>query len=97
MGRKLSGSAPGLCLLFEKGAWVPISHTVPFAEAYVHIKWHLDASSRLATIKMGRKLGSGLHPLVGRAPGSPSNTESPGLRHTFVPSGIFNHPAAWPQ
>jgi len=25
------------------------------ADAYLHAKWHLNASSRLATIKMGRK------------------------------------------
>jgi len=32
-------------------------------EAYLHIKWHLDASSSLATIEMGRKLGRGLCPV----------------------------------
>jgi len=45
------GSAP-----FWVGVWVP-SNTVAWAKAYLHTKWHLDASSRLATIKMGRKLG----------------------------------------
>ena len=29
--------------------------------------------------------------------GSPSNTVSPGPRPTSVPSGIFIHPAVWPQ
>ena len=29
--------------------WVP-SNNVPWAEAYVCAKWHLDASNRLATI-----------------------------------------------
>ena len=41
---------------------------------------------------MGRKLGRGLHPLCAEGVGSPSNTESPGLRPTFVPSGILIHP-----
>jgi len=31
---------------------------VAWAEAYLHTKWHLDPSSRLATIDMGRKFGS---------------------------------------
>jgi len=31
----------------------------------------------------------------GGAAGSPSNTESPGLRPTFVPSAILIHPAVW--
>jgi len=29
------------------------------AEAYLHTKWHLDPSSRLATTDIGRKLGEG--------------------------------------
>ena len=48
---------------FFLGSWVPIKHKVAWAEAYLHTKWHLDASSRLATIEMGRKLGGGLHPV----------------------------------
>jgi len=31
---------------------------VAWAEAYRRTKWHLDPSSRLATIDMGRKLGA---------------------------------------
>ena len=31
--------------------------SVAWAEAYLRTKWHLDPSSRLATIDMGRKLG----------------------------------------
>ena len=42
----------------------PLLGRIAWAEAYLHTKWHLDASSRLATIKMGRKLG-GLCPLFG--------------------------------
>jgi len=47
MGRKL-GAPP----LFGEGAGAP-SNTVIWAEAYLNTKWHLDASSRLATIEMG--------------------------------------------
>jgi len=38
---------------------------------------------------MGRKFR-------GRA-GSPSNTKSPGLRPTSIPSGVLMHPAVWPH
>jgi len=38
--------------------WVPIEHKVPWDEAYLHTKWHLDASSHLATIRVGQKLGA---------------------------------------
>ena len=65
------------------------------AEVYLHIKWHFDPCSRLATIDMGEKL-------VGAVPffwesWVPSNTKSPGTRPTFIPSGILVHPAIWPQ
>jgi len=56
----------GLCPLFGRG--LP-SNTVSWAEAYLHTKWHLDASSRLATTEMGRKLGRGLCPLLERGRG----------------------------
>jgi len=39
--------------------------TVSWAEAYLHTKWHFDASSHLATIKMGQKLGGALPPFWG--------------------------------
>jgi len=38
--------------------------TVTKVEAYLHTKWYPDATSRLATVDMGRKLG-GLSPLFG--------------------------------
>ena len=63
--------------------------------AYVHTKWHLNPSSRLAATDMGRKLGA--VPFRGWGAGSPSNTLSPRLRPTSVPSGILIHPAVWPQ
>jgi len=37
-GPKIGGWAP-----FYGGGWVPIEHKVPWAEAYLHNKWHLDA------------------------------------------------------
>jgi len=39
-------------------SWVPILHNVARVEAYLHTKWHLHPSSRLATIDIGRKLGA---------------------------------------
>ena len=37
-------------------SWVPIKHNVAWAEVYLPTKWHLDRSSHLATIYMGRKV-----------------------------------------
>jgi len=60
MGQKLGGvSVP-----FSGGSWVPIQHKVAWAEAYLHTKWHLSPSSRLATTDIGQKLG-GLCPFRG--------------------------------
>ena len=70
------------------------SNSVVLVEAYFHTKWHLDQCSRLATIDMGRKLGA---PLFGSGLGPPSNTKSPGLGPTSMPSAILIHPAVWPQ
>ena len=44
---------------------------------------------------MGRKEGAAV-PLSRRA-GTPSNTMWPRSRSTYVPSGVFIHPAVWPQ
>ena len=66
-----------------------------WAEAYLRAKCHLDPSSRLATIDMGRKVG--LFPFLGRRAGFPSNTMSLGSRPIFLPSGILIHRAIWPQ
>jgi len=45
----------------------------------------------------GRKEGGGCcAPFTGAA-GSPSNTMWPGPRFTSIPSGVFIHPAVWPQ
>ena len=59
-------------------------------------QWRLDPSSILATTDMGREVGGCCAPFGGGA-GSPSNTMSPGLRPTCVPSGILIHPSVWPQ
>ena len=32
------------------GSWVPILHNVARAEAYLHARFHLDPSNRLATV-----------------------------------------------
>ena len=41
----------GLCPFFGWGeSWVPIKHSVAGAEVYLLAKFHLDPSSRLATI-----------------------------------------------
>jgi len=61
----------GGCALFSGSSWVP---KVAWAEAYLHTKWHLSPSSRLATADIGRKLG-GSAPL-GEGRGAPSNTMS---------------------
>ena len=54
-------------------------------------KWHLDPSSRLATIR-APKIGG--YTLFG---GAGSNTMSPEPRPTSVPSGILIHRAVLPQ
>jgi len=45
MGRKWGGGCA-----FLRGGWVPISHNVAWAEAYLHATWHPDPSNCLATI-----------------------------------------------
>ena len=60
MGQKLG---VGGCAVFSGGSWVPIEHKVDWDETYLHTKWHLNASTRLATIKIGQKLGA--LPLLG--------------------------------
>jgi len=49
---------------FWRGGAGSPSNNVVWDEAYLRTKWHLDVSSRLATIEMGRKLGRG-GPLFG--------------------------------
>ena len=42
--------AEGLRPLLGEGTWVPIKHNMARDEAYLHAKFHLDLSNRLATI-----------------------------------------------
>jgi len=48
-----SGIMGGVGVPFFGDSWVHIEHKV----AYLHTKWHLSPSSRLATTDIGRKLG----------------------------------------
>jgi len=48
----------GFCLLFGEGELVLHLTNVAWVEAYLSTKWHLDPSSRLGTMDMGRKLGA---------------------------------------
>ena len=73
----------------------PIEHKVAWAEAYLHIKWHLSPSSCLATTNIGRKMGD-CAPL-GEGELGLHVTMSPKLRPTSVPSGILMYTAVWPQ
>jgi len=40
----------GCCAFLRGGSWVPISHSVAGDEAYLHAKFHIDQSNRLATV-----------------------------------------------
>ena len=73
-----------------RGAGSPNLHLTQsrlWAEAYLHTKWHLDASSHLSL----------LPPFLGRGAVSSSSTMWPGPRPTSTPSAILIHPAVWPQ
>ena len=89
MGWKEEGSC---CAPFAAGGGTGSTSNTMWPEVYFHTKWHLDPSSRLATIDMGRTLGA-VPPFLGRGAGSQSNTMWP----TFVPSGMLIHPAVWQQ
>ena len=92
MGRKVEAVVP---ISGGGGAGSP-SNSVAWVEAYLRTKWHLDQSSRLTTIDMGRTLGL-LRPFWGGA-GSPFNAIC-GLAETYssIPSGILIRPTSWPQ
>ena len=53
MGQKLG---EGWVCLFLGGSLIPIEHKVACAEAYLHTKWHLSPSRRLAATDSGQKL-----------------------------------------
>jgi len=76
----------------------------PGARGLLRTKWHLDASSRLATIHVGQKLGGGVPFFLGEL--DPHRTQSPGptehkvtwaKAYLHIYSGILVHPGAWPQ
>jgi len=68
----------------------------PWAEAYLRTKWHLDPSSRLATIH-GPKSGGAAVPFFGEGQTGHHLIVSPGPKPTSVTSGILIQPAVWPQ
>ena len=70
------------CALFL-GSCIPIEHKVAWAEAYLHTKWHLSPSSRLATTDIGRKLED-CAPL-GEGDLGPHLSMSPRIRSTSIP------------
>ena len=84
----------GLRFLFGEGLG-PHLTKVAWAEAYLRTKWRFGPCSRLAAIDMDRKLEA--PPLFGERAGCASDTKSPGLRPTSVPSGILIRPTVWPQ
>jgi len=60
-GLKMGGGAVPLF----GGSWVPITHNVAWAKAYLHTKWHFDPLRHLATIDRGRKFGAAVPPFSG--------------------------------
>jgi len=92
MGRKLRGTAP-----IWEGAGSP-SNTMWPGPVYLRTKWHLNPSSRLATMDTGRKLGAGeLCPFWGGKLGPHLTQYSRRPRPTCMPSFILIHPTVWPQ
>jgi len=47
------------------GTGFPIEHNMAWAEAYLRTKWHLDPSSPLVTLNMGRQVGGALYTILG--------------------------------
>jgi len=91
-GPKEQGAAVPLALREELG---PRLTQCGLGRGLPHTKRHLDPSSRLAAIDIGRKLDGGCALWGGT--GSPSNTMSPEPRSTSLPIGILIHPTVWPQ
>jgi len=72
MFRKLE---EGLRPLFRRGAAFPSNTRSPGLRP-TSMQWHLDASSLLATIEMGRKFGRGLRSLFEEGERGPHLTQS---------------------
>jgi len=81
----------GLRPLFGEGARSLSNTLSPEVQVYLHTKFHLDASSRLAAIEMGRELETGAPPPFGGVGGSPFYIKSPGLRPTSMPITTLIH------
>ena len=90
--RTLAENWGWLCPLFGDELGPPLIQS-RLAKAYLHTKWHLNPSSRLATTDMGRKVG--LCPFGGA--GSRSNTMCPGPRPNCMSSFILIRSTVWPQ
>ena len=86
----------GALPLFLEGSLVPIYHNVAWAEAYLRTKWHLDPSSHLTTVDMGRKLG-GCAPFLGIEIWVPIQHSVAWPRPISTQGGIVIHPTIWPQ
>jgi len=83
---------------FLEGELGPHVAQCGLVHAHLRAKCRLDPSSRSATMDMGQKQGREAPPLFGEGgAGSPSNTKSPRLSPTSIPSGILIHPTIWPQ
>jgi len=55
IGQKVGRGCASFC---GGGSGVPIQHNVAWAKAYRRTKWYPNASSHLATIHIGRKVGA---------------------------------------
>ena len=78
------GAMPSICGL---GPHVTQSRV---AESYLHTKWHLNLSSRLATTDMAENWRP--CPFLGRGARSPPNTVWPGPSPTSMPSFVLIRP-----
>jgi len=85
-GPKIGGSAP-----FWGGLGPHLTQSPPGLRP-TSISSGILMSSCLVTIEMGRKLGRGSAPFLGKGDGSSSDTKSPELSPTSIPSGILMHP-----
>ena len=85
-GPKLGAPPPFL----RTGIWVPISHSVACAEAYLHTKWHIYQYSHLDTTNMDLKLGA--VPLWEKGSWSPYNTMWARPRPACLPCFVLIHP-----
>ena len=77
MGRELGGCA------FFVGELGPHLTPCAWAEAYLPTKWHLDPSSHLATIDIGRNIGGG--------------SSVPLISAPFLGMGPHLHKVAWAE